>query len=82
MIYIIKQKIKKKLSFVKLLDHKIFSVEDEFRNKIAITYDGKTAKDLRLLLIKLINTGNAPILKSDFEDNIAIKLSVKIDLGL
>lgn len=58
---------KKLLSYEILAEAKLFSIHDEAVERIEVLFDGKPAKNVSLLIIKIINNGNAPIVSSDFE---------------
>jgi hypothetical protein len=51
----------------------IFSISDDIKNRMAITFDNKPIKSLNLIVIKFKNTGKAPIQPSDYERHIWIK---------
>lgn len=45
------------------------------KEKLQITYEGKPVQQINLVLIKLLNSGNTPIISSDFE------MPVKVGFG-
>jgi hypothetical protein len=65
-----KQKI---LSWEFISINKLLTVREELEGKLQVFYDGSPARDIRLLLLKLINTGNVAISASDFERPISFK---------
>jgi hypothetical protein len=72
-IYIfIKQKKSKKLGFITMLNYNMFNIKEIVKEKISITYAGEKAEYLRLIILKIVNNGDLPIIKTDFENEIQI----------
>lgn len=61
---------RKRLSYKVLSDVVLISAEKEIEDKVEIHFEGHSVKNVRLLLIKLINDGYQPIKKDDFERSV------------
>ena len=46
--------------------------EEEIKGSLQIVFEGKPVEDVRLLEIKVINSGNAPIVSSDYERPVSL----------
>jgi hypothetical protein len=68
----LKQRSRKSLSYKEQTVTQL-RVKSEMKEKLKITYDGKEVVEVYLTVIELFNSGNVPILKTDFEE--PIKLS-------
>lgn len=53
----------------------LLSVKDEIKGDLEIKYKGSLIENVHLIIIKIINTGNVPILGSDFDDNLTIEFN-------
>jgi hypothetical protein len=58
---------RKKLSYDILSNVVLVSAEKEIDDKIEIFYEGQRIKNVRLLVVKVVNDGYQPIKKDDFE---------------
>ncbi|MPR35137.1 hypothetical protein [Salmonirosea aquatica] len=70
-----KQSFKKELSYFVKDKISLININSEYRNRFKIQFDSKIINDLSLITIEIINTGNQPILKSDFENDIELDLT-------
>jgi hypothetical protein len=61
---------RKRLSYKVLSNVVLISAEKEIEDKVEIHFEGHSVKNVRLLLIKLINDGYQPIKKDDFEKSV------------
>ena len=66
------QKKIKRISYSIELDTRMFSVREELEGKLKITYQKKRVKNIRLLELKFINSGNLPVATSDYERPITV----------
>ncbi|MEH7596613.1 hypothetical protein V7295_29510 [Bacillus toyonensis] len=71
-VYIL-QKSKKELSYKIISENKIFNTEIDKRLKVSFN-NTVIEEELTLILLKVINTGNQPITKKDFEENSGIDI--------
>jgi hypothetical protein len=67
-----KQREKRELSYIRLSDTSVVNVNKSFAEKVKITYLGVPTKTLQLVRLKIINTGNQPIKKEDYEEPITL----------
>lgn len=58
---------RKKLSYDIISDTPLLATADEIKNDLQILYKGESVKNVRLVVIKIINDGYQPIKKDDFE---------------
>lgn len=66
------QKTKKSLAYEILAETALLSVAKEVKDKIQILFEGDSVQNVHLILLKISNTGNVPILESDFDEEITI----------
>ena len=50
----------------------LVNIKEDMEGIIEITHRGKPVKNVFLTIIKILNNGNVPILKSDFDECIKI----------
>lgn len=62
-----KQRQRKNISFEVLSNSSLLSVQDEIKKDVQILYKGKLVQQVNLILLRLVNSGNVPILSVDFE---------------
>lgn len=67
-----KQTKRKKLEYEIITVSPLVNIRNEFKDSLEIRFDGNPISDPRLLLMRVINTGDIPILASDFEQEITI----------
>lgn len=70
----LKQKNIKELAYEKVSLNNIVKIDSKFRNSIEVKFNGEKVEKLWLLIIKIINSGNTPIEKKDFDAPISIEL--------
>ncbi|MBU7047991.1 MAG: hypothetical protein HXS54_16250 [Theionarchaea archaeon] len=70
-LYILGQK-KKELGYEILENLSLVSVEEDVKDRIELYFDKKKVSDVSLILFRVINTGNIPITKNDFEKPIVV----------
>src|SRR5258705_3386293 len=63
---------RKRFSYEVVSNNLVISNEQEVRDTLEIRYAGQPVKDVRLIVIKLINDGYQPIKKEDFEESVKI----------
>lgn len=77
-IYIfILQKKKKILSYCILTNTRLLTVDEAIKGKLKIIYDEVVIQDVVLLVIKIFNSGNVPIISSDFEESLSFNFGKK-----
>jgi hypothetical protein len=60
-------KNRKRLSYEILSNVLLISTDEEIQDKVEVLYEGQRVKNVRLLVIKLVNDGHVPIKKDDFD---------------
>lgn len=75
-----REKKKKSLSYELLTNTELISVGEEAKGRLEILFDGKPVKDVKLLIIELVNDGNIPVLSSDFEIPIIFTFGTKTEI--
>jgi len=68
----LKQRTRKSLSYEILSLNPLLSVENEIKGDVQILYQSKTVEQVHLIVLKIINTGNMPILSTDYERPISL----------
>lgn len=71
-IIFVSQKRKKSLSWVILSRTELLNNRQEIEGKIKILFEDKEIKDVSLIIIRMLNSGNVPIAASDYEENLRI----------
>jgi hypothetical protein len=62
------QRRRKALSYEIISRTPLLSVEEEVKGKLQILFDDKPVQDVYLVVARIINTGNVPIVSTDYED--------------
>ena len=65
-------KKRKELGYEILENFSLVNVEEDVKDRIELYFDKKKVSDVSLILFRVINTGNIPITKNDFEKPIAV----------
>jgi len=73
----IKQQQRKAVSYKVISDTPILSLKEEVKSRVQVLFDAKPVGNTRLVVLKILNSGNIPILPSDYIDS--IKLSFGAD---
>lgn len=60
------QRNRKSLSYEIVSNNSLLTVREELEGKVKITYEDTPVKNVQLIVMKIINTGNVPITPSDF----------------
>lgn len=68
-----KQQNRKEISYGVESAISLLSVSDEVRSKVQILYGGNPVSNVRLVILKIWNSGNQPIEAKDYESNNPIK---------
>ena len=66
------QRNRKRLSYQILANTAVLTVDERIRGKLKVSYEDIPVRNLQLLLLKFINSGNLPIAKADFERPLSI----------
>jgi len=67
-----KQRRRKSLSYEIIASTSLFSMKEEIKGKIRILYDDKPVQQVHLIELKLKNSGNMPILHTDYERPVSL----------
>src|SRR2546421_11868735 len=62
-----KQRSKKEISYQIISDAPIASISKGFEKRVTIQLDGKPVKDVRQVVIKIRNSGNAAVKRDDYD---------------
>lgn len=62
-----KQRTRKKLSYQVISCTPLLSVEEEIEGKLKIFYEGKPVQQVHLITVKVMNSGNIPVLSTDYK---------------
>lgn len=68
------QRRKKSLSYEILSSTPLLKPQEELKGRLQILFDSKPVADVYLLLIRISNTGNMPIMADDFERPLSVEL--------
>ncbi len=75
-IYLL-QRRKKSLSYQVISEAPLLTVREGLEGNIKILYGEKLVPDVHLVVIRILNNGNTPILSSDFEENLQFSFGQK-----
>jgi hypothetical protein len=64
------QRRRKSISYEVVSLTPLLSVKEEVRDRVQISFDGKKVSDAHMLIVKVRNSGNVPVLPSDYERSI------------
>lgn len=70
-----KQKSSKKLSFKIVSNTSILTYEERVKNELQLSYKAKKVEDVRLILLRIFNSGNVPITSEDYEKPISVEFN-------
>jgi len=59
---------------------KLVSIKREVEHKLRVYYEGKAVQNLSLVVIRIQNTGNQPIVANDFVEPVEIALESTVDI--
>ena len=71
------QRKKKALSYRILTDTELLTVDEQIKGEIKIIYGKLPIQNVHLLVMKVENNGNMPILSSDFEEPLLFSIRRK-----
>lgn len=66
------QRQKKALSYSLVSITNLLTDHEEFEGKLQVLYEGQSAKNISLVILKFINSGNVPITSNDYERQLSI----------
>src|SRR5437868_10774181 len=79
-LFYLKQRRIKSISYEVISNVPVVSVEEEVKDKIQVLFNGKRIDDARLVVLRLWNSGNAPILSADFDRPIKFDFGEKAEI--
>ena len=68
----IRQHQRKAISYKVISDTPLLSLKEEVRSRVQVLFDAKPVGNTRLVVLKILNSGNVPILSTDYDDPIKI----------
>lgn len=71
-IIYVKQRTHKSLSYKVIAQTPLLSVAKEVKGRLRVLYDNKEVEDVNLVLVEILNSGNAPIVPNDYSEPISI----------
>lgn len=72
-----KQRNRKRLSYEILSNTALLSVEEEVKNEIQLSYKGKAIEGVKLVVLRIFNSGNVPVVSTDYEKPISIEFGTE-----
>lgn len=72
------QRSRKSLSSSIMSTSPLYTLHPESKERLRVLFDGKEIKNANLVLIRIMNSGNAPILPTDYEKPISIDFSKNV----
>ena len=66
------QRQRKAFSYEILSLNRLLTVREELEGRLQVLYEGHPAKDICLVVVRLLNSGNVPIATTDFERPLAL----------
>lgn len=68
----LKQRRHKSLSYEIISSTPLLSLKDEIKGKLQILYEGKPIQQVHLIVARIINSGNTPIVLADYERPVSL----------
>src|ERR1700720_1277119 len=68
----IRQHQRKAISYKVISDTPLLSLKEEVKSRVQVLFDARPVRNTRLVVIKILNSGNVPILLTDYHDPIKI----------
>ena len=69
----LKQRRRKALAYVVISSADLLSIEEGIRRRVKILFDDAPVESVRLIIIKLVNPGELPISKDDYESPVQFR---------
>jgi hypothetical protein len=66
---------RKELTYEILSTTPLATLHEDMEGRIQIVFDGQPIRDVQLVLLKIKNSGNLPILSSDYEDPLRLRVN-------
>jgi hypothetical protein len=79
-IVYLKQRVRKSVTYRIVSRNALFSVKEEMKKELEITYKGKKIEDAQLVLIEVSNTGDVPIEEKDYKNPISFDFGEKAQI--
>jgi hypothetical protein len=79
-IFFLAQRKRKSLAYEVVTNTPLLSVAEEIKGKLKILYEDKLVSKVQLVLLKLTNTGNIPILSSDFDREVSFSFGASTQI--
>jgi hypothetical protein len=76
-VFFKRQGKQKRISYEVISNTALVNVKDDVKSKMQIFFEKKPVIDIHLIIVKIINSGNEPIVKSDYETPINIEFDDK-----
>ena len=74
-IIAILQRKRKRLSYEIMAQTSVLAVKEELRKRVQILFDGSPVTDAEMLVLRIVNTGNIPVLASDYIRPVCFRLA-------
>ncbi|MEM7555273.1 MAG: hypothetical protein AAF378_14455 [Cyanobacteria bacterium P01_A01_bin.84] len=78
-LYVIQTR-RKSIKFLKVSTAPLVKIDDRFVQDLEVIYQGKKVEDVTSIVLKIYNSGNQAIAKSDFEDSIVIMFNENTEI--
>jgi hypothetical protein len=75
-IYLL-QRQRKSLSYDLVSTNQLLTVREEVEGKLQVLYEGQPTRDIQLLVLRLVNSGNVAIASTDYERELSIATGVR-----
>ena len=80
MVIYLLQRNRKEITFEVISDTLILSIGEEIKNKVQVIFGNKHISDARLVVFRIFNSGNVPILPTDYMENIKFTFGQKSEV--
>jgi hypothetical protein len=74
------QRRRKALSYDIIVSSPLVSAVDEIKGRLEIYFDGKPVQDIHLVGVKIINSGNVPIVSADYERPVSLSFGREAEI--
>jgi len=70
------QRQRKTLSYEVISKNQLLTVREELEGRLQVLYDGHPARDICLLIVKFVNSGNVPVSTTDYERPLSLSTGI------
>src|SRR2546425_10907232 len=74
------QRYRKEIVYDIISDTPILSIKEEVKNRVKVLFDDKPMTNARLIILRIWNSGNVPIIPSDYIEPITLNFGADAEI--